>query len=267
MFSKILVVIFAFVAGGGGAYAYQLTSEYVDLVPQKEEDQRVQELEHQLADAIQKVQELSAAQQASSSESEMLAARLNTLDGRVSELAEKNGELAMANGSSGEAGKPSGATVTTAEGRSDSALPARRISGEELVVALQEMPDEGKEMIRKAIHKEIQRIKKEQEAKQDPRKGLEQKVARTIKEAAQRLSLTPVQVELAKEVGARHIDRILEVQQIARETNDPEYAKAAKKELQDQVEKEVIEILTPEQVDMLRDLDPDGFGRRHPRGF
>lgn len=264
MIGKVLVIAFAFLAGAGGAYVYQLASDSLELVPHKE-DPRVAGLESQLASVTEELHELQASRQSAGSEVEVLAARLNTLDEKLSKFQEKQSELAVAQERKPQDSLAATGSITGEAG--SERTPSARISGEELVVALKEMPDEGKEMIRRAIHKEVQRIREEHEIKKDPRKKLEQDVAQGIKKAAVTLSLTPVQIEQAREIGARHIDKMVEAARIARETDDPDFARTAKKEIQAQTEQEIIQVLTPEQLDRMRELDPDGFGRRHPRGF
>ena len=132
---------------------------------------------------------------------------------------------------------------------------------------LQDLPDEGREMIRKAIYNEVKRVRNEQEAVRDPRKRLGLEAGKAIKKLAQAVALTPVQIEQAKEIASRHIERAVEAARVAKERNDPGYALNAEKEIKAEAEQDVIEILTPEQLDKLREMDPEGIGKRYPRGF
>jgi hypothetical protein len=59
----------------------------------------------------------------------------------------------------------------------------------------------------------------------------------------------------------------MEIDKIARERNDPAFAEGARKELGIELRAQVVEILTPEQLDKARELDPEGIGREYPRGF
>ena len=270
MLGKVLIVVVALVAGAGGAYAYQLASENLEVFRhEKEEDPRIVELQGRLSAVTGDVQALRDSQQAAGSDSEVLTARINTLDGQLSELREKQAELAVVKkqNESDTAGDGALSGESAGDRAAAAGTPVRRISGEALVEALKDMPDEGREMIRKAIYHEIQRIKKENGPGLPKKEELHRKAAEGIRKLAVTLSLTPLQVEQAKEIALRHIDRLLEVEKAARELDDPGYAENAKKEIQAQLEREVIEALTPEQVDKMRELDPDGFGKRHPRGF
>lgn len=205
--------------------------------------------------------------QADASESEVLVARLNTLAKQFSEYQEKQGELAAAKEATRQAGEAPGTGESLESRGAPAPASGARISGEQLVAALKDMPDEGKEMIRKAIYQEVQRIKKDHEASQDPRARLGKEAGKAIKKLAHTLALTPVQIEQAREIATRHIERAVEAARVAKERNDPGYALSAEKEIWAEAECDVIEILTPEQLDKLREMDPEGIGKRYPRGF
>ncbi len=257
MAGKILIIALAFIAGAGAVYGYQYASENLTAPSQKEEDPRIVELDGRLTSLAKRVEELSNSQQAAGSETEVVVARLNTLDGRFAELQKKQGELAMRT--------PSAPGQNPAQAGEDG--PGRRLSGEELARALRELPEEGRKLIRSAIYEEVKRAKEENGPKLPTKEELEKKATAGIQKLAGVLSLTPVQVAQIKEIAARQIDRILEVARVAKERDDPAYAEDAKKEMQADIEREVVEILTPEQLDRLREMDPEGFGKRHPRGF
>jgi uncharacterized coiled-coil protein SlyX len=268
MAGKILVIVIALVAGAAGAYGYQLAAENLALFPQEEEDPRISELEAQLAAMTVKVQELSEEQRDGGPETEVLSARLDTLEERFAGLQEKQAKPEVA-GSEAQAGLQQGNPGNETAGSQDNPATAttRRITGEELVTALKELPEEGQQMIRKAIHQEVQRIRKEHEARQDPRKKMEQEVGKVIRGLTRVLELTPVQIEQMRAIGARHIDKIVEVAKVAEERGDPEYAQKAKKEIETQTKREIVETITPEQLDKLREMDPEGIGKEYPRGF
>ena len=105
MIGKILVVVFALLAGAGGAYAYQLASDSLELIPQKE-DPRVTSLEAQLASVTEELRELQASRQNTGSEVEVLAARLNTLDEKVSKFQEEQSELSSTGQTGPQDGSP-----------------------------------------------------------------------------------------------------------------------------------------------------------------
>jgi hypothetical protein len=267
MTGKILVVVFALLAGAAGAYGYELVSHRLNLFP-REEDPRVLELEGRLAAMTAKVEELGNREEAVSPETDILSARLSSLEEKLSGL--RNGQEPQKAAAISQANRTNGAVPAGEEsstGAPDEQTPGRRISGEELLVALQELPDEGKVLIRQAIRKEVQRMKQENELANDPRKEMEKKVSDAIQKATVALSLTPVQVEQAREIGLAHIDKMLEAARLAKESGDPEYAKQLKKQVELETEQQILQILTPEQIDRMREMDPDGFGSRHPRGF
>lgn len=264
MAGRILIIAFALVAGAAGAYGYELISENV-LTPPQEEDTRIAELESRLAAMTIRLQELDNSQQEVNPDMEVLAARLNTFEERLSGMQEKQAETGPA---------PTGAQADSRqgsiEGEQQDAPPAvttQRISGEQLVAALKDLPEEGREMIRNAIKQEVMQIKKQNGLQKPPRENLEREVGKVIKELTRALELTPVQVEQMRAIGARHIDKLLEVVQVAQERNDPEYAQKMKKEIETQTKREIIEAITPEQLDKLRELDPNGIGKEYPRGF
>lgn len=267
MAGKILVIVFALVAGAAGAYGYEFVSENVLGAPQ-EEDTRIADMESRLAAMTARLQELDNTQQEVNPDMEVLAARLNTLEEQLSGIHEKQS-------------KPEAAEVTTTAGsqqlnsngeaaaREDAppAATAQRISGEDLVAALKDLPEEGRDMIRKAIKQEVMQIKKQNDFQKTPQKKLEREVGKVIKELTRALELTPVQVEQMRAIGARHIDKMLEVAQVAQERDDPQYAQKMKKEIETQTKNEIVEAITPEQLDKLRELDPEGIGKEYPRGF
>ena len=255
MLGKVLTVLIAFIAGAGALYGYQYVSGNLVQPPVENEDPRILEIEKQLAAMTERIGKLSESQQAAATDSDTLAARLNTLDERFSGLQKKQGELALA-GSSTQPG-----TQVLKEG------PGQRLSGEQLARALKELPEEGRKLIRDAIYEEIQRVKKDGQPDIPSKEELEKKAAAGIQHLTGILSLTPIQVEQIKDIAARQIERLIETARVAKERDDPAYAESAKKEIQADVEREVIEMLTPEQLDKLRERDPEGFGRRHPRGF
>ena len=268
MTGKILVVVFAFIAGAGGAFAYELANESFMQSGRAVEDSRISELEAMLDAATCRIEELDSARQADSQENEVLVARLNTLAQEFSDYREKQGELALAKEQNDSKQADTDRAVEDSTGGSGSASPTGgRISGQDLMAALQDLPDEGREMIRKAIYNEVKRVRNEQEAVRDPRKRLGLEAGKAIKKLAQAVALTPVQIEQAKEIASRHIERAVEAARVAKERNDPGYALNAEKEIKAEAEQDVIEILTPEQLDKLREMDPEGIGKRYPRGF
>jgi len=268
MAGKIVLVIFAIIAGAAGAYGYEFFEDKILLAPQKE-DPRVEQLQEQLAETNAKIHELSALQIESQSENELLTARLNSISEQLALLHEKKGELSLSKPQalSSNAGNSDGATVQRPPNEELPATPNQRISGEQLVAALKELPDEGKLMLRKAIHQEVQRIKKEQEVNLRPREKLEKKVEEVVRKLSTALDLAPVQVAQLREIGAGHIDATLETAKVAKERNEPEYARKMQKETEKETKGRIVEILTPEQLDKLRELDPEGIGKEYPRGF
>jgi hypothetical protein len=264
MLTKILLIVFAIAAGAGGAAAYDYASVHLAMPQEGEKDEQILRLEGQLAAVNQKLDELSSAQDAADPQAEILAARLSALENRFAEVQERRARQNAADGE-GPTGSESAPSSRTA-----SELPAdsrtHRISGEELVAALKDLPEEGVEMIKDAIRKEVEQAKKRQQ-KKNQRAGLERKAEESIQKAATALSLSPVQVEQAKDIAARFIDRIIEIDRIARERSDPAFARNAKKELEVELRAQVVEILTPEQLDKARELDPEGIGKQYPRGF
>ena len=69
------------------------------------------------------------------------------------------------------------------------------------------------------------------------------------------------------DIVARQVEKILEIHRIVKENGDLEYARKERENTRTEAERELVDMLTPEQMDKLRELDPNGFGKRHPRGF
>jgi hypothetical protein len=262
---KAFLVLFALVAGVGGAAAYEFTAKHVAAPLEQKVSDHAPFLQAKIAVIEQQLQDLTAAQDSATPQAEVLAARLDALEGRIAALREEQAARQVAGADD------SAASEKTATSGSTSGQPGnngeRRISGEELVAAMKELPEEGVQMVRSAIRKEIERIRKQQEERKNPRVELEKKAEQGIRKLTTALSLTPVQVEQAKEIAARFIDRIVEVDRIAGERDDPTFAENAKKELEVELRAEVVQILSPEQLDRARELDPEGIGRQYPRGF
>jgi uncharacterized coiled-coil protein SlyX len=267
MAGRILIIVFALVAGAAGAFGYEFVSENVLASPQ-EEDTRIADMESRLAAMTMRLQELDSSQQEVNPDMDVLAARLNTLEERLSGLHEQQAKAQPA-ASAALTGSMQEGFEGEAAGQQDGppAMTTRRISGEDLAAALKDLPEEGREMIRKAINQEVMRIKKEHDVQKDPRKKMEREVGKVVKELTRALELAPVQVEQMRAIGARHIDRMVEVAQVAQERDDPEYAQKMKKEIETQTKREIVDVVTPEQLDKLRELDPDGIGKEYPRGF
>ncbi len=265
MLGKVLVIVFAIAAGAGGAAAYEYASIRFATLQEEEKDGHLLALESRLAAVDQKLCELNAAQDAVDPRDEILASRLEALEGRLAEIQKK--KAGQATSDSKQPANPEGKSSagpdsgTSADGR------VNRISGEELVAALKELPEEGVQMIKDAIRKEVLRVKDGQEGEKNPKAQLERKAEQGIRKLTTALSLTPVQVEQVKEIASRFIDKVLEVNRIAGERDDPSYAANAKKELEVELRAEVVQILTPEQLDRARELDPEGVGKQYPRGF
>lgn len=262
---KVFVILFALVAGVGGAVGYEYAVKHVSTEQEREENGDMLFLRGKLTALEQKLQSVADAQDSTSPQAEILAARLDALESRMAVLQEKKAAHSPV-----AADGPAGSEETTSSAgtyRSPEDAGRRRISGEELIDAMKELPEEGVQMIRSAIRKEVERIRRQQEEKKNPRADLQRKAEEGIQKLTTALSLTPVQVEQAKEIAARFIDKIVEVDRIARERDDPEFAANAKKELEVELKADVVQILTPEQLDKARELDPEGIGRQYPRGF
>lgn len=264
MIGKIVVVIFAFVAGAGGAAAYEYASVHIMADQAQPQEGHMLRLEGRFAAVEQRLQEMSLEKDTTDPQVEILVARLNAVEQRLAKLQEQPSKsMAVRPKESADS-----ADGPSSELNSESSAETRklRISGEDLIAALKDLPEEGVQMIRSAIRREVELSKRQQE-KKNPRSELERKAEEGIRKATTALSLTPVQVEQAKEIAAQFIGKIIEVNKIAKERNDPEFARNAKKELEVELRAQVIEILTPEQLDKARDLDPNGIGREYPRGF
>lgn len=262
---KVFVILFALIAGVGGAVGYEYAVKHVSTEQEREENGDMLFLRGKQTALEQKLQSVADAQDSTSAQAEILAARLDALESRMAVLQEKKAAHSPV-----AADGPAGSEGTTSSDdtyRSPEDARRRRISGEELIDAMKELPEEGVQMIRSAIRKEVERIRRQQEEKKNPRADLQRKAEEGIQKLTTALSLTPVQVEQAKEIAARFIDKIVEVDRIARERDDPEFAANAKKELEVELKADVVQILTPEQLDKARELDPEGIGRQYPRGF
>jgi hypothetical protein len=215
-------------------------------------------VERRLDALLKKVEEVSAAQQNMGSDTDALSTRVGVLDELFSRLEGKRG-----------AQEPSG-PAAAAPGASPVPPPAageRRITGDELAQAIREMPQDGREMLRKAIREEIDRVRQEQKPRWETEEELAQKAQASVKSLTATLSLTPVQVEQARDLVARQVENILELKKQAEETGDYDSANKAREQLRREAEKELVDMLTPAQLDKLRELDPEGFGKRYPRGF
>ena len=262
MSTKILLVIVAYIAGAATVFAYHTFTADLTTSTRQQEEIRLAEVERQLAVLMKEVENIKLEQHGTDSSTETLRTRVSVLDELVSRLEKKRVSEPSSPESSGSAGA---APAETPE--ENPVSPGdRRITGEEIARALQDMPEEGRKQLREAIYEELQRIRQEQ-AGFESKEELAKKARASIKSLTAALSLTPVQVEQLTGIVARQVEAILESQKIAKERNDPEYAATERGKIRTVAERELVDMLTPEQMDKLRELDPEGFGKRYPRGF
>jgi hypothetical protein len=263
--SKILIAVIAFAAGGAAVYGYQTVTSNLSPPSQRDSEMRLSEMEKQVAVLAKELERVRMAQHNTDSDTDALSSRVSVLDELFSRLDEKKANSGLLGS---DMGGREPAPARTNEGRSQSSVPGqRRITGEELAEALREMPEDGREMIRRAIHEELQRIRDESVYKMETKEELEKKAQASIKSFTNALSLTPVQVDQFTDIVARQVEKILEIHRVVKENGDLEYARKEREKTRTEAEREVVDMLTPEQMDKLRELDPNGFGKRYPRGF
>ncbi len=260
MSTKILLVIVAYIAGAATVFAYHQFTTSLTSSTRQQEEIRLAEVERQLAVLMKEVEDIKLEQHGTDSETETLRTRVSVLDELLSRLEKKRVSQPSAPESSAEA-----APSETPQAQPDTPG-GRRITGDELARALQDMPEEGRKKLREAIKEELQRIRQEQ-AGFETKEELGRKAEASIKSLTAALSLSPVQVEQLTDIVARQVERILESQRVAKERNNPEYAATERGKIRTDAERELVNMLTPEQMDKLRELDPEGFGKRYPRGF
>ena len=263
MSGRILIAIIAFAAGGAAVYGFQMVSENMEPQIGQEGEMRIAELEGKLGVLQKKVAELSDAQHNADLDTDALSSRFSLLGEKFSQLEKKRGK-SESNAPELESSK------SPTRGNMGQNLPGieanRRITGEELTRALKEMSEGDRQVLREAIREEIQRVRTE-EAGFETKEELAKKAVASIKSLSAALSLTPVQVEQTRDIVSRQVEKILETQKTAKERGDLEYARTERVKLRHEAERELVEILTPAQLDKLRELDPEGFGKRYPRGF
>jgi Spy/CpxP family protein refolding chaperone len=262
--SRILIAIISFVAGAAAVYGYQAVSANLESQTNQDKELRITEIERQLKMLLSGVDEVSDAQHNTDLDAEALSSKISILGEKFIQFEKKRAGSESAV-SRVDGGGPAPKADGTGRSSSDAA-PGRRISGEELAEALKEMPEHGHRLLRKAVSEELQRIKTE-EAGFETKEGLAKKAQASIKSLSAVLSLAPVQVEQTRDIVARQVEKILESQKVAKERGNLEYARSERIKIRQEAERELVEILTPEQMDKLRELDPEGFGKRYPRGF
>ena len=241
MTGKILTVVFAVLAGAGAVIGYHIVMQ--NQAPPREEKlaQRIQVLEGELASLQKEVEAQGKIHQAAGTDVETLAARLNTADKQLSEIQEKQAQLLEAK-------------------------PAGRITGDEIAKALKALPVEGRDVIRRTMRQDEQRTEREAQTDEVTREGLEREIKKAIGKLSDRLAMTPVQVEEARQIGEDFIETVLEAAQAAEERDDPTYAMKVRKEMERKVTRQIAQILTAEQLATWREWSDD-IERIYPEGF
>lgn len=264
MSGKILIAVIAFLAGAAAVYGYQQVSANLKPLAHTEDEIRMAEIERQLAVALKKIEDLSVTQQNIDSDANALSSRISVLDGLFLRLEDKQAKSGLLVPRADDAQPPG---LQEAPPSRSNAPANRRITGDELAQALREMPEDGRKILRRAIHEELRQIRDEGTYKMETNQELEKKAQASIKSLTAALSLTPVQVDQLTDIVGRQVDKILEIHRIVKENGDLNYARQERERTRTEAERELVDMLTPEQMDKLRELDPDGFGKRYPRGF
>ena len=241
MAGKVIVIVFALIAGVGAAAGYALIMESMEAPEQEKRDQQIAELKTQLETMQADIQLLVKEQQEKSTDTEVMGARVEAVEKQVSKLRED---------------------VVTRSSEQD-----RKLTGSEIVSALKELRAEDK----KAIRETIGRKERQDETKQGEalvqRAVLEHEISEAIKKLSDNLSLTLAQQQEMKEIGREFVEKIVEAAEIAQEREDPSYVQVVRKQLEKWVMKEVAEnVLTAEQLDKWRDMNDD-VERVYPRGY
>ena len=265
MSGRILTVIISFIAGAAAVYGYQVVSANLPAPADREGEMRIAEVERQLGALSGRLDEVSVAQKNIDLDADALLSRISILGEKFVKI-EKGRDGAKSTEPGTEGGKTP--LHDTGTGRSaPEPSTGRRMTGDELAEALKEMPEEGRGLLRRAIREELQRMQEESRPKFETKEELGKKAVASIKSLTAALSLTPIQVEQTRGIVGRQVENILESQRVAKETGDLKYAQTARVKIRHEAERELVDILTPEQMDKLRELDPEGFGKRYPRGF
>jgi len=261
MSSKILIAVVAFVAGAGAVYGYNAVSANLAISENEKKEFQIATLEGRIDELSKKVEKLGMAHQNRELDTETLSTRVNDLNDLFSKLREKS--------ETAEESQPEtpGGAAGARETMPPASLSSGRLSGDELAEAMRDLPEEGRKAMRKVIAEEIRKMRENAVYRFETKDELLDKAKKSLKSVEQFLEMTPVQIEQFKDIVTRQIEGILEMQEVARERNDLAYAAKMRLELRMDAEKELVEMLTPEQMDKLREADPDGFGKRHPRGF
>lgn len=240
MAGKILIIVFAVLAGAGAVTGYQLVMQNTAQPEKESRDQRIEALEERLSAVQDEVQKLDQTRNTTGSDVEALAARLNTVDKQLSEIREERAKL-------------------------NATAPQRELTGEQLVRALRDLPPEGRSIIRKTMRQgEPQVERDEPEDVRVSREKLELELSEAISKLKDRLELTPMQMEDIKVIGRNFVDTIVDAASAPKTLDDPTYPLKVRREMEQKVVHEIVKVLTPYQLDKWRDMSDD-IERLYPR--
>lgn len=241
MAGKVIVIVFAMIAGIGAAAGYALIMESMKAPEQEKQEQQFAQLKSQLESVQADLHLLKKAQHSKESDAEIIGARVEAVEKQVSKLHE-NAAL--------HAGEKE-----------------RKVSGSEIVSALKELRAEDKKVIRDTIGRKERQGEIKQGEPFVQRAALEHEITQAITKLSDNLSLTLVQQQEMKEIGKEFVEKIIEAAQVAQEREDPSYVQVVRKQLEKWVMKEVAEnVLTAEQLDKWRDMNDD-VEKVYPRGY
>ncbi len=241
MAGKVIVIVFAMIAGVGAAAGYALIMESMEAPKQEKQEQQIVQLRSQLESVQAEMHLLKETRQAKESDNDIIGARLGAVEKQVSKLHE-NAAL--------HAGEKE-----------------RKISGSEIVSALKKLRAEDKKVIRDTIG----RKEREGETKQGEtlvqRAALEHEITQAITKLSDNLSLTLTQQQEVQEIGRQFVEKVVEAAQVAQEREDPSHVQVVRKQLEKWVVKEIVEsVLTAEQLDKWRDINDD-IEKLYPRDY
>jgi hypothetical protein len=237
---KVIVVVFALIAGVGAAAGYAFVMESLEAPEQDKHEQQIAQLKSQLETVQAEVQMLSKEQREKTTDTEVMGARVEAVEKQVSKLREDAG-------------------IQAAEQE-------RRLSGSEIVSALRELRAEDKKAIRDTMApKEPRTAEKREDSPLVQKAKVEQELSEAIAKLSDNLSLTLAQQQEMREIGKEFVEKLMEAAQEAQERQDPSYVQVVRKQLEKWVVKEIVEtVLTAEQLDKWRDINDD-IEKLYPR--
>jgi DNA-binding MarR family transcriptional regulator len=127
----------------------------------------------------------------------------------------------------------------------------------------QKMTPEERQEWGKIIHEEMMRFRQKQA--RVFKEGMIKNIRSRIDESAEKLSLTPAQKTELDNLLSEQVDKGFEMFMRSFQEGNLEGARSKIQKLVEETDEKVKEILNPDQIEKLKELDPNGFGRREQR--